>query len=155
MLALTHRVSAGAIIVKDGNLLLVRHSHPERHDFWVAPGGGVESRESAQEASERETFEETGVIVKAKNLALIEELENDRQRICKLWFLAEYISGQPSAESVHCGYEDITEARFLSRTDISQLTVYPEFLKESRFWNCLSESFPIPLYLGLRTMKNY
>jgi ADP-ribose pyrophosphatase YjhB (NUDIX family) len=54
--------SAGCLVVHDGDLLLVKN----QQNKFGPPGGMVDSGESSQCAAERETFEETGVEVVAR-----------------------------------------------------------------------------------------
>ena len=54
------RIRACGIVVKDGNILLVRHVHDDR-DYWTLPGGGIESGETIFEAARREVLEETSI----------------------------------------------------------------------------------------------
>lgn len=53
--------AAFAVVIKNGELLLT-----ERRDvpIWVLPGGGIEARETAEEAVVREIKEETGCDVR-------------------------------------------------------------------------------------------
>lgn len=39
--------------------------HPERGDYWLTPGGGVEGTESLEAAARREVYEETGARLEA------------------------------------------------------------------------------------------
>lgn len=48
------RVSAGAIVIKDNEALLVRAKNSDGGDFLVGPGGGVESNEGINHAVVRE-----------------------------------------------------------------------------------------------------
>lgn len=61
----------GAIILKDGKLLMVRSTGKE---YLYTVGGRIKFGEMAEEAVEREVFEETGVKMKADRLGFIQEL---------------------------------------------------------------------------------
>jgi 8-oxo-dGTP pyrophosphatase MutT (NUDIX family) len=50
------------IVTPDREVLLLRIRSPEGLLLWIAPGGGVESGESAEEALRRELEEEVGLI---------------------------------------------------------------------------------------------
>jgi 8-oxo-dGTP diphosphatase len=67
---LQHRISVGALVIREGNLLLARHYSPGKYDFWAPPGGGVEEDEELAVAAERETFEETGSRAEALRTAI-------------------------------------------------------------------------------------
>lgn len=54
-------LAAGAVVLRDGCLLLVQRSHPPQTGRWTLPGGRCEPAETPAQAAERETLEETGV----------------------------------------------------------------------------------------------
>ncbi|MEU6339578.1 NUDIX hydrolase [Streptomyces sp. NPDC046977] len=54
------RTRAGAVIIRDGHMLLIRYRH-RRGDYYEIPGGGVEPGETPQAAVVRELAEETGL----------------------------------------------------------------------------------------------
>ncbi|MFF5264581.1 NUDIX hydrolase [Actinomadura viridis] len=56
---------AAAVIVERGRVLLVRRRHPEGDLVWQLPAGELEDGETAAQAAERETAEETGLKVTA------------------------------------------------------------------------------------------
>ncbi|MFF7252977.1 NUDIX domain-containing protein [Streptomyces microflavus] len=57
------RVRAGAILIRDGQLLLIRFQDPDEDGpYYEIPGGGVEAGETPEEASVRELREETGLL---------------------------------------------------------------------------------------------
>jgi ADP-ribose pyrophosphatase YjhB (NUDIX family) len=63
---------AAAIIINNGSLLLMHRTKPDR-EYYVLPGGSVESGETPEEACIREVKEETGLVVTIeKKLATIE-----------------------------------------------------------------------------------
>ena len=61
-----HAPSAGCLVVDQGQVLLVEIPG----GTYGPPGGSTDNGESAQCAAERETYEETGVIAKAGELAM-------------------------------------------------------------------------------------
>ncbi len=63
------KVSAGARVVKDGKLLLVQRGIEPWRGCWHLPSGYMEVDEEPQQTAEREVREETGLTVKAGNLA--------------------------------------------------------------------------------------
>ena len=53
----------GAVVVRDGQILLVRRGRGPAQGQWSVPGGRVEGGETLAEAVEREVAEETGLEV--------------------------------------------------------------------------------------------
>jgi 8-oxo-dGTP diphosphatase len=53
--------AAGAVVVRDDTVLLVRRAHDPWRDMWSAPAGFCDGLEHPIAAAEREVFEETGV----------------------------------------------------------------------------------------------
>ena len=51
----------GAVVVQDGELLLIRRGHGPAAGSWSVPGGRVEAGELRAEAVVREVREETGL----------------------------------------------------------------------------------------------
>jgi 8-oxo-dGTP diphosphatase len=56
-------VGVGAVVVQEGQVLLVRRGHEPLRGAWSLPGGVVEAGETLQAALVREILEETGLEV--------------------------------------------------------------------------------------------
>ena len=63
-------VRVGAIIMKDGKILMVGN---ERNDYLYSVGGRIKMGETAQEAIVREVLEETGVKMDVDRLGFVHE----------------------------------------------------------------------------------
>ena len=148
-----HRISSGILVERDGRILMVHSVIPGRYDFWVAPGGGVQSLESLAEAACRETWEETGLTVSAGRVAYIEELADETTRYCKFWHLGQLVGGNPSIDHPEARAEGIVEAAWLSRHELAQRTVYPLFLRD-RYWVDREAGFPGITHVALRAMEH-
>ena len=150
------RVRAAGIILNDKKeLLLVLHKNPYTGDmWWTFPGGGLEGRESAEEAVVREVKEECGLCCTPGRLIYVREFLGQEEDVhhVELFF---------TAEVEHCNIikgtdpeltqQYIIETRFLSRKEIAEAEaeIYPEILRNS-FWDDLESGFSgQTVYLGL------
>ena len=81
--------SVAGVCIKDGKVLLGRHTYGAGKGKLIIPGGYVKFGELPQEAMIREYLEETGVTVKAGKLLGIRFNAKDWYAV----FSAEYVSG--------------------------------------------------------------
>src|ERR1700727_2490477 len=58
-------VGVGAVIIDQDRVLLIKRGSPPLLGEWSLPGGVVELGETLRAAAERESLEETGLLVKA------------------------------------------------------------------------------------------
>lgn len=121
------RVRVGALIIRDGSVLLVHHKKDDR-DYWLLPGGGLETSESIEECIKRELLEETGYEVSPGKLVFTSEtLYPGRERhILHLTFLAEITGGGPEK----CEDERVIGNRFVRLADFMDYKFYPNIKKE-------------------------
>jgi ADP-ribose pyrophosphatase len=126
----THpRVAVGAVVFKDGCVLLVRRGQPPGQDLWAIPGGSVEIGETLQEAAEREILEETGVKIRAaKPIHTFDVIDRDAAENVRFHYVivdlvADYVLGEPSPG------DDALEARWVSSGELHNIEVSTTTLK--------------------------
>lgn len=131
------RSSAKALLVKDGKLLVIRCQRGGK-EYYTLPGGGQEYQESLEQTVIRECLEETGLSVKAKSLAAVqEEIITDPHSIqsapeyCHehMWyFRCEPVDSQVQ-ETTH---EDLgqTGVRWVPLDEVKSLPILPQWLRE-------------------------
>ena len=153
---MNHRISAGAIVIEKGRVLLVRHRKEGSYDFWVAPGGGVIGTEDIFQAAKREVKEETGLDAEPLRPIYLEEFHQPTTRHIKTWILFELTGGALSVEAYEAAREHIVEARFFTEDELrkEQRDVFPEILRD-RVWVDMKAGFPRFEYLGLRAMAYF
>ena len=149
-----HRIRVAALVLKDESVLLVEHQDPHSPSpFWVPPGGGLEEDdESIFACAKREVFEETGLSITASKIAYIREFKDHPASTIHLevFVIADSFEGEITLENLpedSPDFSTITAARWLTRSDIRDLVVFPEELKEE-FWQHAKDGFPTTVYLG-------
>jgi 8-oxo-dGTP diphosphatase len=96
-------VGVGAVIVRDGRVLIIRRAHEPRKGEWSLPGGKVELGETMTEAVRREMKEETGLDVDVGPLVeLFDRVHRDAEgRVRYHFVIADFlcvpIGGQEQA----------------------------------------------------------
>ncbi len=133
------RLSAGAVVIDRGRLLLVRHGAAHHgQDFLVPPGGGVEGDESIPQAAVRETREETGLDARPGKLLFVEDMVSSKKRVVKFWFLCTLAGGELLVSREAAG-EGVVEVGWYGVKDLAGKTVYPAILLEAE-WVAFSDN---------------
>jgi len=118
-------LAVGAIVFKDGRVLLVRRGQPPAEGEWAIPGGSVEIGETLQQAAQRELLEETGIRIQAGEPCFIFDaihIDPDgrvRFHYVVIDLLADYVEGFPRAGG------DAADARWVSAEELGGLTLSP------------------------------
>ncbi|MBR3056762.1 MAG: NUDIX hydrolase [Clostridiales bacterium] len=86
--------SVGGVCIKDGKVLLARHTYGAGKGMLIIPGGYVDFGETPEETLVREFQEETGVTVKAGKLFGMRFSAKDWYAV----FEAQYVEGEARSD---------------------------------------------------------
>jgi 8-oxo-dGTP diphosphatase len=117
------RVAVGGIVFKNNRVLLVRRGKPPAEGDWAIPGGSVNLGETLQQAVERELLEETGITVKANEIAdVFDVIPRDPEGRVRFHYviidlMADYVSGQPRPD------DDVSDARWIASDELKDLRI--------------------------------
>jgi 8-oxo-dGTP diphosphatase len=136
-----HRISAGAIVVQRGKILLVRYADaPHGRSYLVGPGGRVDDDESIIQAVVREVKEETGLDVNPDKILFVEDLISRRTRMVKIWLLCKLIGGQLT-KTQGAVDEGIVEAKWYRKEELKDEVVYPTILGSANWRKFLEDGW--------------
>lgn len=122
------RIRAIAVIVHNGNVLLMHRINKGR-EYYVFPGGGVEVGETVERAVVREVQEETSLGVVIEKLLyhhIYDDIDNEQ-----FYYLCRYISGSPKLGSAN-ELEEMTSRDdnfyhplWVKVTNLHEMLLYP------------------------------
>ncbi len=92
--------AVGAVVFRDGAVLLVKRGAEPNQGRWSLPGGSLETGETVEAAAVRETREETGVEVRPLRVLDVRDfIERKDGRVrwhyVLIDILCEYVKGDP------------------------------------------------------------
>ena len=131
-------VRVGAVVKRDGALLLVRHEKPGRKPYWVLPGGRLEPGETIPRCAEREVSEETGLVGRFAGVLYVSEFLREGRHTVDVTALveAEGEAALGSDPEVAPGSEPtLRELRWVGPEELRGLTLLPAHLKEKLLEN--------------------
>lgn len=111
--------SVAGVVIRDGKVLLARHTYGRGSGMLIIPGGYVDYGETPQNALKREFLEETGIIVEPRAIVGIRFNMHDWYVV----FRADYVSGEARSdgeENSEVLWIDVSEA--MEREDVPFLT---------------------------------
>lgn len=127
-------LGVGAIVLRDGSLLMVRRGREPAKGLWSVPGGKVERGEYLSAALEREVREETGLSVVAGELAGFFEVIGDDTHYVVMDFVATCEGdAEPSPA------DDADEVRWVPIEEIKSLDCTPRFVELLTAWGVLTD----------------
>lgn len=128
------QIAVGAIVVKDGRLLMVRRANAPGAGLWSLPGGRVEHGEYLAAALRREVTEETGLDVEVRELVGILEVVGDPHYVI-LDYFAEVAGGDEPVAA-----DDVSDVRWVPLDEVAALPCTPRFVETLRGWGVLPPS---------------
>ena len=119
-------VGVGAIILRDGKILLEQRGNAPARGQWSIPGGVVEVGESLENALLRELDEETGLKGRdPKLLDVVDQVHLDKEGKIEYHFvIIDYLakaSGEPKAAS------DAAQLRWVPFPEVESYDLTPSF----------------------------
>ena len=87
------KVAVGVVAARDGQILLTRRNHEPKMGCWSFPSGFVDAYEDVVAAAARETWEETGIRVRVKDLLGV--YQEPGSRVIYLAYAADAEPGEP------------------------------------------------------------
>lgn len=91
------QLEVATIIMKDAvNVLIAKAKTGPDAGKWVIPSGVVSEGEPVIKTSERVTLEETGLVIKPKQVLFLSEVVEPGDHRVAVFCFGEYISGEPS-----------------------------------------------------------
>jgi ADP-ribose pyrophosphatase len=120
-------VGVGGVVLIDGRVVLIRRGKEPLRGRWVIPGGTVELGETLQEALVREMQEETGLVVRPREVVLVfDRIERQGSSVeyhyVIIDYACDYVSGELRAGS------DADEVALVAPDEIGRYDLPPQAL---------------------------
>lgn len=112
----TPLVGVGAVVVKEGRVLLIRRGNEPMKGRWSLPGGMLELGESLTDGVVREVREETGLIVEPVELIeLLDRIHREGERVRYHYVIADYLCREVGGALLAAS--DADAARWVERAE--------------------------------------
>jgi mutator protein MutT len=121
-------IGVGAVVIRNGRVLLIRRGKEPLRGRWLVPGGTVELGETLEEAVVREIREETSLEVAPREvLTVFDRIDRQEGRVLYHYvivdYLCDYLSGEPRAGS------DAEDVALVARDDLPAYDLPPKALE--------------------------
>jgi 8-oxo-dGTP diphosphatase len=120
-------VGVGGVVLIEGRVVLIRRGKEPLRGRWVIPGGTVELGETLQEALVREMQEETGILVRPREVVLVfDRIQREGSSVeyhyVIIDYACDYVSGELRAGS------DADEVALVAPDEIDRYDLPPQAL---------------------------
>ncbi len=146
-------IRVGAVVERDGALLLVRHEKPDQDPYWVLPGGRLQPGETIPQCAERELQEETGLEGRFVRVLYVSEFLAENRHTVDVTARVEVdedaearLGSDPEVEEGSEG--TLRELRWVGVEELEEITLLPAWIRE-RFQKDAPRGWPVgEVYLG-------
>lgn len=121
----------GAVIVRDGSIVMVKRGREPARGLWSIPGGRLEGGESIADAVTREVREETGLEVEVGGLLGVFEVIGEDHFV-----ILDHLASVAGDQAFRAG-DDAGEARWVPLDELEDLDCTPRFVETLRGWGIL------------------
>ena len=133
------RIRVSALLRWEDRILLCRHEKTGRGEYWLLPGGGVNSGESLLDALHRELAEEVGIVDEIPvegPVAIVDSISPQRtftaKHVVHIVFAGD-LSGR-SLEAVTSNDAAVRGHRLFLREELDGIVVHPPIQRFLRRW---------------------
>ena len=129
------RIRVGAVVERDGALLLVRHDKQDREPYWVLPGGRLEAGETIPECAERELREETGLEGNFAGILYVSEFLQEERHTVDVTTRVDVDEAEEARLGSDPEVEEgsdatLKEVRWVRFEELEEMTVLPGFIRD-------------------------
>ncbi|MBB6671542.1 NUDIX hydrolase [Cohnella nanjingensis] len=114
-----YSIGVGALVERDGKLLLVRRAQEPGRGYWTNPGGYAEQLEQLHDTVQREVLEETGIEAVVTGVAALRDQPRQIHNLYVAFSMA-YLGGEPTPDDV-----EVDAAGFFSLAEMETMNVAP------------------------------
>jgi len=119
------QAAVGALVVQNGQVLLVKRGRAPARGQWALPGGRVRWGETLAAAAEREVLEETGIAVRAERIIYtFDNIVRDAAGAVQFhYIIVDFLARPLHPDATPTPGDDADDARWLSPHALADLPV--------------------------------